>query len=290
MAGGSGPYALEAFGDLIFTGHVNLGSTVFAPLITTSYQHAYGNIYAATTDVYSSTYASGIDTLLPSTTPITTLFQSGKLPQLALFDNAPPTAGLPAPVAALLAVPTVNPSVPATQIWAAGFGNPFLINDNARVSYVVDFAGNPDGALLPTPTYKLATAVPTQTLRKALYTNDMRNGSWFPEEPTLLCGGENDPTVFFTNTQIMQGYWAATAPAPALAALNVLDVDPATAPSGPFAAIQTAFKAQEAATIQSLMSTGLTLAQAEQEAIQNYHTGVAPFCLLAARSFFASVP
>ena len=87
----------------------------------------------------------------------------------------------------------------------------------------------------------------------------------------------------------MQAYWTAVVPAPA-GALNVLDVDPATAPSGPFAAIQTAFKAEEQATLQSLVSSGLTLAQAEQEAIQNYHTGVAPFCLLAARSFFATVP
>ena len=293
MAGGSGPYALEAFGDLIFTGHVDLGSTVFSPLLTTSYQHAYGNIYAATTDVYSSTYASGIDTLLPSATPIDTLFQTGKLPELALFNSTAPDATtyptVPAQVLALMAVPTVSPSVPATQIWAAGFGNPYLVTNDYRVSYVADFAGNPDGALLPTPTYALPTTAPTQTLRKAFYTNDMRNGGWFPEEPTLLCGGENDPTVFFTNTQIMQAYWTAVVPAPA-GALNVLDVDPATAPSGPFAAIQSNFQAAAAATIQSLMNSGLTQAQAEQEAIQNYHTSVAPFCLLAARYFFASVP
>ena len=289
MSGGSGPYALEAFGDLIFTGHVDLGSTVFAPLLTTSYQHAYGNIYGATTDVYTSTYASGIDTLLPSATPITTLFETGKLPVTALFDSSPPTTGLPAQLAALLAVPTPNPQVPATQIWFVGFGNPFLINDTFRLNYVEDFAGNPDGALLPTPTYALPTTAPTQTFRKALYMNDMRNGGWFPEAPTLLCGGENDPTVFFTNTQIMQAYWTAVVPAPP-GALNVLDVDPAGGPSGPFAAIQTAFQTNAAATVQALVNSGLTLAQAEQEAIQNYHTGVAPFCLLAARSFFATVP
>ena len=44
----SGPYALEAFGDAVFFGNVNLGSTVFVPLITTSYQHAYSNIYSPT--------------------------------------------------------------------------------------------------------------------------------------------------------------------------------------------------------------------------------------------------
>ena len=70
----SGPYALEAFGDALFYGSVDPGSTEFAPLITTSYQHAYGNLYAATTDIYSTRYATGIDTLLPSVTPIETLY------------------------------------------------------------------------------------------------------------------------------------------------------------------------------------------------------------------------
>src|SRR5580693_10308954 len=42
----SGPYALEAFGDAVFYGSVNLGATVFTPLLVTSYQEAYGNIYS----------------------------------------------------------------------------------------------------------------------------------------------------------------------------------------------------------------------------------------------------
>ena len=37
----SGPYALEAFGDTIFLGGVDIGSTEFAPLLVASYQHAY---------------------------------------------------------------------------------------------------------------------------------------------------------------------------------------------------------------------------------------------------------
>src|ERR1700726_364904 len=89
----SGPYALEAFGDAVFYGNVNIGATVFTPLITTSYQKAYGNIYAATTDIYEPTYAPAIDTLLPSTTPIATLFEDGKLPETALFSNVTPVSG-----------------------------------------------------------------------------------------------------------------------------------------------------------------------------------------------------
>ena len=292
VAGMSGPYALEAFADAIFTGHVDIGSTEFAPLITSSYQHAYGNIYANATDVYSSSYPNAA-TLLPNTTPIATLYQNGDLPELALFDSTTPTMAtypsLNTALVDLMAVPTVNPAVPATEVWASGFGNPYLITNDYRVSYVVDAATNPDGALATPATYGLAATAPVQTLRNALYKNDMRNGAWFPEEPTLLCGGENDPTVFFsTNTQVMQAYWTAVVPAPA-GALTVLDVDPATAPSGPFAPIQVAFQAEEAATLQQLISSGLTQTQAEQEAIASYHTGVAPFCSLAARSFFDSV-
>jgi hypothetical protein len=150
----SGPYALEAFGDAIFFGHVNLGSTVFAPLITTSYQHAYSNIYAATTDVYTSTYASGIDTVLPNATPINTLFANNKLPQTALFDSTTPQVTIPnnpqlsAQLTALLGVPN-NPNDPATPIYAAGFGEPNLVNNAYRVSYALDAAANPDGATQP---------------------------------------------------------------------------------------------------------------------------------------------
>jgi len=286
----SGPYALEAFGDAIFFGHVDIGSTEFAPLITSSYQHAYGNLYANATDVYSSTYPNAA-TLLPSTTPIDTLFTNGQLPQLALFDSTTPNATtyptVPAPLLAAMQVPTVNPANPATALWAAGFGPQFLITNNYRVSYVVDAGTNPDGALATTPTYTLAATAPTQTLRKALYTNDLRNGSWVPEEPTLLCGGENDPTVFFSvNTQVMQAYWTAVMPAPQ-GALTVLDVDPAAGPSGPFAGVQYAFQTSEKQTLAALMAQGLTQAQAQQQAIASYHAGVAPFCAMAASAFFS---
>jgi len=285
----SGPYALEAFGDSIFFSHVDIGSTEFAPLITSSYQHAYGNIYANATDVYSSTYPNAA-TLLPSTTPISTLFTNGQLPQLALFDSTAPDATtypmVPAPLLAALQVPTVDPKNPATAIWASGFGPQFLITNDYRVSYAVDAGTNPDGALKTPATYTLAATAPTQTLRKALYTNDLRNGNWVPEEPTLLCGGENDPTVFFSvNTQVMQAFWTAVVPAPQ-GVLTVLDVDPAAGPSGPFAGIQLAFQTTEQQTLAALMAQGLTQAQAQQQAIASYHAGVAPFCTMAASAFF----
>ena len=55
----------------------------------------------------------------------------------------------------------------------------------------------------------LAAVAPTQTLRLAFYKNDLRNGDWAPNSPTLLCGGDADPTVFFpVNTLLMQAYWS----------------------------------------------------------------------------------
>jgi acetyl esterase/lipase len=288
----SGPYALEAFGDAIFFGSVNLGSTVFSPLLTTSYQHAYGNIYAAPTDIYSSTYATGIDTLLPSKTPIKTIFTSGLLPQTAAFNSTTPTVSIPgqpalsAALTAALAVPS-DPANPETPLFAAGFGSPYLLNNSFRVDYAIDAATDPDGAV-PTPSagVPLAAAPPTQTFRLALYTNDLRNGSWAPASPTLLCGGDLDPTVFFSvNTETMAAFWGAL---PA-GLVTVLDVN--GLPAGPFAAIQAGFVASQDSLLAFYLSAaggGLTLAQAEQLLVQGYHVAVAPFCALAARSFFAN--
>ena len=288
----SGPYALEAFGDALFYGQVDLGSTEFAPLLTTSYQHAYGNIYAATTDVYSATYATGIDTLLPSTTPIDTLFANGALPETALFDSTTPVvniagqAALSAALTAALAVPN-DPTNPDTPLFQLGFGNPYLINDDYRVSYAVDAATNPDGAV-PTPSagVPLAAAPPTQALRNAFYVNDLRNGAWAPASPTLLCGGDQDPTVFFSvNTETMAAFWPEQV---AAGLITVLDVN--GTPAGPFAAIQTAFVDSQDALLAFYMTAaggGLSLTAAEQQLVQGYHTAVAPFCSLAARSFFS---
>jgi len=287
----SGPYALEAYGDFVMYGGVFIGSTAFVPLITTSYQHAYGNIYSATTDVYSTTYATGIDTLLPSTTPIDTLFADGKLPETAFFDSTTPVVTVPgnatlsAELTAALAVPS-NPANPDTPIFAAGFGNPYLINNSYRVSYVLDAAANPDGAL-PTPAagVPLAAVAPTQTLRLGLYKNDMRNGDWAPSSPTLLCGGDQDPTVFFAvNTGVMAAFWSGL-PAPLI---TVLDVN--ATPAGPFAPVQTAFQQAVAAQLAFYMSPaggGLSLAQAEELLLPSYHGSVEPFCALGARLFFS---
>jgi pimeloyl-ACP methyl ester carboxylesterase len=295
-ANASGPYALEAFGDALIFGNVDLGSTVFTPLLTTSYQKAYGNLYSTPSDVYSATYVAGIETLLPSVTPIDTIFANGLLPETAEFDSTTPVVSIPGSptlsleLTALLSVPGSAqyplPPTAQTPLFALGFGSPYLVNNSYRLSYALDAAGNPDGAV-PTPSagVKLAATEPVQPLRQAFYKNDLRNGAWSPNSPTLLCGGDQDPTVFFSvNTGTMAAFWSPLVQA---GLITVLDVN--ATPAGPFAEVQTEFQVTQAQELAALIAGGSSPAAAEQTLVQGYHTSVAPFCMVAARGFFSEL-
>ena len=281
----SGPYALAAFTDAVFYGNVNLGSTIFTPLLITSYQKAYGNIYTSLTDIYEPAYASGIDTLLPTDTPLSTLTApGGKLPQTALFTRTPPTA----PAGSGLQ-PTLNaispPTTPAAlaPLFALGFGTSNLITNTARLNYLLDAIANPDGAVPPVTNG-------AQALRIAAKKNDLRN--WKPTSPMLLCAGSGDPTVFYSvNTQLMQGFWSAPSPA-ALAPglLTVLNVDstPASADE-PFAAAKTGFGLAKTGMAKAAIDAGASDGGASA-VTQAYHGSlVPPFCNAAARGFFEQV-
>ena len=76
----SGPYALVAFGDAIFEGEVSDSATVNVALLVPAYQNVYGDIYQIPGDVFASKYAASIPTLLPSSTPLSTLRSEGKFP------------------------------------------------------------------------------------------------------------------------------------------------------------------------------------------------------------------
>jgi hypothetical protein len=264
----SGPYALEAFGDAIMFGQVNLGSTLFMPLLTNSYEQAYGNLYNATSDYYALPFATAIDTLIPNSVTVTSLFAEGKLPQTALFSSTTPVTGNATLDAAL--------AVPANPLFASGFGDPSLILNSVRVAYALDAIASPDGAVpSPQPGVPLASAA-QYPLRAALKTNDMRNSGWAPASPMLLCGGNADPTVFYSvNTGTMQAFWNAL---PA-GLVTGLDVDSApTDANDPFAAVKVGFSAAKTATLNAGGQTAL---------VQSYHgTLVPPFCMAAARGFF----
>ena len=270
----SGPYALGAFGDAVYYGNVNLASTVFTPLLAASFQKTYGNIYAQPSDMFEAAYASGIDTLLPSTTPIATLFAQGKLPQTALFSSTPP-----APAFAGITPPTQPPAL--APLFALGFGSNNLIKNSARLAFLQDAIANPDGAV-PTVTTGAQAAAPQHPLRKAFKTNDLRN--WAPQKPVLLCGGNADPTVFYNvNTQVMQGLWSAPSPLALPAGrLTVLDVDsPSGGAADPFAAVKAGFAQAKA---------GAAAQGGANAVVQAYHGSlVPPFCNVAARAFFQQV-
>jgi hypothetical protein len=262
----SGPYALAAFGDAIFEGEVSDSAPENLDLVVSAYQSAYGDLYSDPSDLFAAAYASTAPGLLPSTTPLSELQSQGKFPS-ALFSSTPP-----APADAAY-TPATTPAALAS-IFAAGFGTDYLISNSYRAAYLADALASPDGGF-PTLTNGLPAAGPANTLRVHLKANDLRD--WTPAAPTLLCGGDSDPTVFFFNTTLMQAYWSAHPPA---VAPVILDVDSAPGANDPYASLKDAFAVAKAA----VEATG-----GESAVLADYHaTLVPPFCLSAVKSFFDS--
>lgn len=94
-AGMSGPYNLVGFGDIVTgPGPVNAGATIFVPMLLTSYQKSYGNIYATTSDAYQAPFDAGAETLFPTDTPIATLIAQQRLPNDPTFTRLFGAGGL----------------------------------------------------------------------------------------------------------------------------------------------------------------------------------------------------
>ncbi|WP_198332788.1 alpha/beta hydrolase family protein [Psychrobacter aquimaris] len=287
----SGPYALAAFGDAIFRGNVNIGATRFAPLLASGLQNAYGNVYNSTADIFTANYAN---TELPSLLSFGELVAANKLPDNALFEKDPennPTLDLLPP-----------PTVPFASI---GFADDnYLIRTDFRTAYVADALQNPDSLIEMTGA--LPAANPKNNLRKALKLNDLRG--YVPKMPTLLCGGNQDPTVFYDlNTSsmaaIIQGNVAQN---PALTVnVTVLDVDATTAAARPntpnvqligqasmnqwninsvVASVQSNFVQNLQRVIEAGAQQGIPASAA---VLGNYHGGlVSTACTQATREFF----
>jgi alpha/beta superfamily hydrolase len=259
----SGPYAVAAFADAVFFGQVTRTTPLFLVFTSTGYQKAYGDVYASPTDIFEARYVDGIETLLPSEVPRTQLFDEGKLPRDQLFDSTPPD-------------PSFAPFTPATSpanlapIFAAGFGPEHLVTNAYRLAYLQDAQANPDGGF-PGMLDGRPAANPANGLRRAFARNDLR--TWVPTAPVFLCGGADDPTVLFMNTQLIQAYWAANG-----VTVPVLDLESDITSNDPDAARKAAFAAAKAA----IEADGGDAAVAE-----SYHSSlVPPFCLSAVKSFF----
>lgn len=273
----SGPYALSAFLDAIFLGRVNGGASVLGAFLFTAYQRSFGDAYPDARAFFSAQYADGIESLLPSTRPRSALYDEGLLPRNALFDATPP-----APEYADV-TPARTPQAFAA-LYARGFSpDEFLIRNEYRLEYLRDAQAHPDG-FWPDTTDAAPPTSPQLSLRRALAANDLRD--WTPRSPTLLCGGRDDPTVFWMNTQAMAAYWSRNAPD---APYSVLDVDAAPDGGGdPYADLKQQFAAAKDLVAVAAVAAGATDGGFEA-VLEAYHaTLVAPFCLEAAQRFFAA--
>jgi poly(3-hydroxybutyrate) depolymerase len=269
----SGPYALSAFGDAIFRGQVTRDAPVNLTLLISSYDTAYSDIFVNTTDVFEAKYATGIETLLPSATPLTDLQTQAKITGSVVFNSSPPDASY----AAL--TPATEPADLAS-VFAKGFGTDFLISNAYRLSYLQDTQTAPDGGF-PTRTDGLPPANPTHALRRALKQNDLRN--WTPSVPMLLCAGSQDPTVLYLNTQLMQDYWSLNAPT---TNVTVLNVDASPDSGDPYENLKLGFQTAKD-LVRSTAVIGGASDGGDDAVFSAYHAAlVPPFCLSAVKSFF----
>lgn len=269
----SGPYALAAFGDAVFQGRVIKDAPLLVSWLMTAYQRIYGNIYAAPTDAFEARYATGIDTLLPTTGTRGQLFDQGRLPNEQLFSSTPPDPSYAA------YTPATAPSELA-GVFARGFGTENLVTNAFRGSYLQDSLAHPDGGF-PTVTDGLPAAAPANPLRIAFKANDLRN--WSPTSPVLLCAGHDDPTVFYSNTELMQRYWQG---AGVTASIRVLDVDDEPSLGDDEATIKLGFNVAKESVRAAAIAGGAS-DNGDQAVADAYHSSlVPPFCLAAVQSYF----
>ena len=214
----SGPYAMEAFGDVVFGGKVMLGATFFAPLMARNYQEQYGNIYAKPSDMFAPANADEIPSLLPSTSMTDMqLILSGKLPASAMFQKAPTGNST---------LDAISPSDPA---FSFGFDTTqYLIKNGYRLEYLADAQKNVDWAVPYLQGYTnynpVPATLPEHPLRKALKANDLRG--YLPTMPVIMCGGNQDPMVFFdVNSSLMKKLWDTDTNKTSATKLGIIDID-----------------------------------------------------------------
>ncbi|MBW4015348.1 prolyl oligopeptidase family serine peptidase [Moraxella osloensis] len=214
----SGPYAMEAFGDVVFGGKVMLGATFFAPLMARNYQEQYGNIYAKPSDMFAPANADEIPSLLPSTSMTDMqLVLSGKLPASAMFQKAPTGNST---------LDALSPSDPA---FSFGFdAAQYLIKNDYRLEYLADAQKNVDWAVPYLQGYTnynpVPATLPEHPLRKALKANDLRG--YLPTMPVIMCGGNQDPMVFFdVNSSLMKKLWDTDTNKTSATKLGIIDID-----------------------------------------------------------------
>ena len=90
----SGPDVCPQLGSNDPNCTVNAGATIFTPLLLTSWQKSYGDLYKGANTVYQPAFAATTEDLFPTDTPLADLIAAGKLPADATFRKLFGTGGL----------------------------------------------------------------------------------------------------------------------------------------------------------------------------------------------------
>lgn len=183
----------------------------------TAWQKAYGDLYAAPTELYQPAYAASMETLAPTLLPINRLIATGKLPPHLLANDMPGYAGLPAAEQAAYGTPETS-----------------LLKSAYLTALLNDIVSHPCPVGSSSAPLDCAHAHP---MRAAWFKNDLR--TWVPTAPLLMCGGNGDGVVPFNNATLTQAYFNAHGVGAGL--VTVLDVDTPVQANDPYAGAKNLF-------------------------------------------------
>lgn len=296
----SGPYALLAMGDEIFLGHPDFGATAYLPMVLNSYAHlGHGSIDPK--QILSSEYG-GAARLFPGAIGydgFPKLVTEGAVPASAVFQSESAGTGTAGFSAAryprLAALPEGAP------LYRAAFApSKYLVSTAFRAAYVADVDAHPDSAApvdgAAPNLASIAPIMPTDPrlpLRRDLEANDLRN--YTPSMPLMMCGGYGDPEVFWDQgagamTAVLQSKVTAH---PGLRYVT-LDLDIGAGTTGTY--VQHGLSPPHNAALRSVAARLQSAFTAYQHAVDTskgarvgmeaYHTDEAPYCMVAARTFF----
>ena len=300
----SGPYGMLAISDEIFLGHPNFGGTAYLPLVANSYAHLpAGSPPLDLSQFFNPLYANAAG-LFPGAygfAQFGSLVTAGKLPASAIFQSPASTNS-----SELITLGEGGP------LYTAGFDpSNYLVSTAFREQYLQDVLAHPDGAAPvdgsapnfnnnpPTP-----ASNPQFPLRQILLANDLR--SYTPSMPLLMCGGDQDPEVFWNQDAgaMTATLMAKTQSKPSLRFATIDLDDKGTAgtysnglTSFGLSAVQQQAMQSVATTVQAgfmayqqgvvAQAGGASNPQAAIDAMELYHTDERPFCTVAARTFFS---
>jgi len=218
----------------------------------TAWQKADNDLYQSPAELYPAGYAATMETIGPSDTPAATLVAQGKLPGHLLANDEPGYAAL----------------TPTQQSF---YGTPdqSLIRTPYLQAAITDAAVHPCPFMATTEPLACTRASP---VREAWFRNDLR--TFTPTVPLLMCGGHDDPEVWFQNSVLTSAYFDNHGVA--ADRVRVLDVDSPAVAGDPYAQAKATFVQVR----QAIAATGA-------DTLAYYHGDiVAAACQIAARDFF----